>query len=138
MKTQNQSQTSVDSDDSSLPPSDAKHTPTPWVYIDPAYDQGESGMGASDMRGRRLFNTGVCSPFPLAESQANARLIVECVNSHASLVADRDALRKALELEAAEAEADAEYYHLIDNRGRQHVCLMRAKRCRAALASSAK
>ncbi len=83
----------------------AAHTATPWrilTHRSPSYkglpeSLSISGDGVTSLAG--IYSDGV------GDEQANAALIVAAVNSHASLTAERDQLRAALETLANNAEA---------------------------------
>ena len=88
--------------------SKAKHTPIPWKFVaqreyirakiilPPARilpDQGREGSAPSN------------GPWEDGEDEANAAFIVEAVNNHDRLKADRDALLEALERVGCQAPA---------------------------------
>lgn len=86
----NTKQNSINSDDSSLLPSGAGHTPTPWNL-----DSDDIGM----------WINAECNPIPLAKMctknnahshEANAAFIVRAVNSHDALVGALEDAKQAL------------------------------------------
>jgi hypothetical protein len=86
-----------------------EHTPTPWIFDEVRTSCGRAfRIGneqqvklARDEKPRGLPSYAVLYDdypgHPDNEAKANAAFIVECVNSHASLVEENERLRKALE-----------------------------------------
>ena len=82
------------------PDAQSAHTPTPWHLAD-------AGIFGEQITEHGNFYV-VALPFPIEpvtrQDTANLRLIVTAVNERASLLAERDALRAALDSSNKEAE----------------------------------
>jgi hypothetical protein len=79
--------------------SEIKHTPTPWTK-----DRHEQLRGA-DGRAVNVWGLGIGWASRDDETEGNSELILDAVNSHASLTAERDRLREENErLRAALSE----------------------------------
>lgn len=74
------------------------HTPTPW-RIEHDYEWEYTIRGADD---EWIANN--TDYYPTAPNDANAAYIVECVNSHASLVEENERLKRQLERATDDAE----------------------------------
>jgi hypothetical protein len=70
--------------------SEIKHTSTPWTK-----DRHEQLRGA-DGRAVNVWGLGIGWASRDDETEGNSELIIDAVNSHASLTAERDRLREAL------------------------------------------
>jgi hypothetical protein len=68
--------------------SEIKHTPTPWTK-----DRHEQLRGA-DGRAVNVWGLGIGWASRDDETEGNSELIIDAVNSHASLTAERDRLRE--------------------------------------------
>jgi hypothetical protein len=72
-------------------------TPTPWrLYKDSLERANHWGIRSANEMWVATIQMHAETP-----QESNAALIVECVNAHASLIAERDALRAALEIARA-------------------------------------
>ena len=89
-----------------------KHTPTPWKVT-------QGGLFIEPSKWKVLTNIAICNSSVLSkeENDANAQLIVKCVNNHEALI---DATEDALSFLSQEAECvidedlKTEYTRVID------------------------